>query len=157
MKSRSLVRAPYIAAIAILTIIAISQALSARAADQAAPVANSALAQRAVDDQIAALRTKLHIADAQMPQWNDLAAAMGENARLVRASIADRAKIHPTTIVDTLYAARLEARAHLERLERVIPVAEALYAVLTDDQRAQADLLFSGSAKSNEGLLDTEK
>jgi len=157
MKSRSLVRAPYLAAVAILSVIAVSQPLSSRAADQPASLAGSGAGQSSVDDQIGALRTKLHIADTQMPQWDGLAAAMAENARLVRASIADRAKIHPTTVIDTLYAARLEARAHLERLERVIPVAEALYAVLTEAQRAQADLLFSGSPKSNEELLDTDK
>jgi hypothetical protein len=156
MKSRSIVRARHIAVIAVLSLIAVYQPLSVRAADRPTP-ADTAVPGGSVANQIAALRTKLHITDKQMPQWNDLAAAMEENARLVQASIADRAKIHPTTIIDKLYAARLETRAHLERLERVIAVAEALYAVLTDNQRAQADLLFSGPQKSTEALLDTDQ
>ena len=92
-----------------------------------------------------------------MPQWNALAAAMRENARRIALSRADRAKIHPTNAIDMLYADRRETQARLERLERVIPVAEALFAVLSKDQRTKADRLFDGLMRRHKPILDTSE
>jgi Spy/CpxP family protein refolding chaperone len=136
MKSQTVVRAAKLAiVIAALGIFALAQPSIALAAKHRMPTATEA--------QIVQLGTKLHITAAQKPQWNALAAVMKENARLVHASAADRAKIHPTTVVDKLYADRKASQARLERLERVIPVAEALYAVLTPEQKAKANILFA--------------
>ncbi len=107
------------------------------------------------DAQIAWLQKKLHITAAQMPQWNALAAAMRENAKRIELSRADRTKIHPTNAIDILYADRRETQARLERLERVIPVAEALFAVLNKDQKAAADRLFGGLMRRHAPMLDT--
>ena len=138
----------FVVALSLGGAIAFVQPLSARAADRHAPAASA-------DAQIAWLQKKLHIAAAQMPQWNALAAAMRENARRIALSRADRAKIHPTDVIDELYADRRETQARLERLERVIPVAEALFAVLSKDQRAKADRLFGGLMRRDTPILDT--
>jgi hypothetical protein len=111
---------------------------------------------RQVDAQISSLKQKLRITEAQMPQWNALAAAMRENARRIRLSRADRAKIHPTNVIDELYADRRETQARLERLERIIPLAEALYAVLDPSQKVLADALFGGIRRHHEAVLATE-
>lgn len=109
-----------------------------------------------VDDQIGRLKQNLRITEAQMQQWNALAAAMRENARRVRLSRADRAKIHQTNVIDELYTDRRETQARLERLERIIPLAEALYAVLDPRQKALADTLFGGIRRQHEPVLDTQ-
>jgi hypothetical protein len=137
---------PFVVALSLAGAIALVQPVAARAADRHA--------ERA-DAQIARLQQKLHIAAAQMPQWNALAAAMRDNAKRIELSRADRAKIHPTTVIDELYAERRETQAQLERLERIIPVAEALFAVLSKDQKAKADRLFGGLMRRHRPILDT--
>lgn len=133
MKFQAFARlATIVTALAVLVTVALPP--SAGAAERSTPAAEA---------QIGKIKARLHITAAQEPQWQALAAVMRENARLVRASAADRAKIHPTTIVDKLYADRRATQERLERLERVIPVAEALYAVLTARQKAVADHLFA--------------
>jgi hypothetical protein len=144
---------PFVVALSLGGAIAFVQPLPARAADQPAPAA-SAYSQR-VDAQIARLEKKLHITAAQLPQWNALAAAMRENARRIQLSRADRAKIHPTNVIDLLYASRRETQAQLERLERIIPPAEALLAVLAADQKARADALFGGLMRRDRAIFDT--
>jgi len=70
-------------------------------------------------------------------------------------NLHSRIAIHPSKVIDELYADRRETQARLERLERVIPVAEALFAVLTKDQKAEADMLFGGLLRRHEAALDT--
>lgn len=111
---------------------------------------------RQVDAQIGRVKQKLRITETQMPQWNALAAAMRENARRIRLSRADRAKIHQTNVIDELYSDRRETQARLERLDRIIPLAEALYAVLDPRQKALADTLFGGIRRHHEPVLDTQ-
>jgi len=146
-----------IIALALFGLAALSQPSSARAEEQRAPTVGSDTGNPEsgrIEARITKLRIDLHITDGQMAQWNALAEIMRENARLLRASIADRAQIHRTTIVDKLYADRLEAQAQLKRLDRLIPVAEALYAVLTAEQKAKADAIFGRSRNLNDGTLD---
>ena len=148
MTLRALCRfVPLVVALSLAGAIALVPPASARAADRHAPIASA-------DAQIARLQKKLHIAPAQMPQWNALAAAMRENARRIQLSRADRAKIHPTNVIDLLYADRRETQAQLERLERIIPPAEALLAVLTPHQKAKADALFGGLLRRHTPILD---
>lgn len=147
-----------VAAVSLAGAVAFVPPLSAHAAEQQTAAANAdrgGADARRVDAQIAWLQKKLAITAAQMPQWNALAAAMRENARRIALSRADRAKIHPTNVIDELYADRRETQARLERLERVIPVAEALFAVLNKDQRAKADRLFGGLTRRDKAILDT--
>jgi LTXXQ motif family protein len=136
-----------------------TQIVTANAANQDrahdGPDSGSARAGQ-VDAEIGHLKEKLHITKAQMPQWNALAAAMQENARRIRLSRADRAKIHPTNVIDELYADRRETQARLERLERIIPLAEALYAVLDPNQKVHADALFGGIRRHHDPVLDTQ-
>jgi hypothetical protein len=146
-------------ALALAGAVTFAQPILARAADQSAPAANAAMgdaASKHVDAQIARLQEQLHITAAQMQQWNALAAVMRENAKRVILSRADRAKIHPTNVIDELYAARRESQASTERLERVIPAAEALFAVLANEQKAKANLLFGDLRKRHEAVLDTD-
>jgi hypothetical protein len=138
----------FVVALSLGGAIAFVPPVSARAADRPAPAASA-------DAQVARLQQKLHIAAAQMPQWNALAAAMRDNAKRIELSRADRAKIHPTNVIDQLYADRRETQARLERLERIIPVAEALFAVLSKDQKATADRLFGGLMRRHRPILDT--
>jgi len=136
----------------------VTQMVPAYAADQdRARGPDSEIVQSRQDDaQIGRLKQKLRITDAQLPQWNALAAAMQENARRIRLSRADLAKIHPTDVIDELYADRRETQARLERLERIIPLAEALYAVLDPHQKALADTLFGGIRRRHDPVLDTQ-
>jgi hypothetical protein len=127
---------------------------SAIPADQSPIVTGGYTHNEQVERQIARLHAKLQITAAQVTQWTALVAAMRENARLVKMGRDDRAKFHLTTIIDELHAERTATQARLDRLERVIPVAEALYSVLTEKQRAAADKEFSPPSEPDETLFE---
>jgi hypothetical protein len=138
---------------------ALVPSLSASAAEHGAPAVpadgGSAFWKR-IDVQLARLQHRLHITATQMTPWNALTEAMRDNAKRIQLSRADRAKIHPTNVIDELYADRRETQARLERLERIIPKAEALYAVLTADQKKKAEAIFGGLRRDHEAILDTD-
>jgi periplasmic protein CpxP/Spy len=153
------VRAIWIGVILLGSSVIVAQTVPLYAADQDRAherTDRESVQGRQVDAQIGRLKQDLRITEAQMPQWNALAAAMRENAQRIRLSRADRAKIHQTNVIDELYTDRRETQARLERLERIIPLAEALYAVLDPRQKALADTMFGGIRRHHEPVLDTQ-
>jgi protein CpxP len=93
--------------------------------------------------RIARLHDRLHITAEQMPQWNTVAQAMRDDAGAVRRLSAQRAqRMGAMTAVDDLRSYRDISQAHADGLNKLIPAFEALYAVMSDDQKKNADAVF---------------
>jgi hypothetical protein len=118
--------------------------LLAAAPLQAASVAADA---NAVEARVEALRDRLGITEAQMPQWSIVAAAMRQNDLAVRDGIARYERLR------TAIGSRLGAPDYIDLLERATEIrAEGivrfelafrpLYAVMTVDQQQRADEYF---------------
>jgi opacity protein-like surface antigen len=102
------------------------------------------MAQR-TERHLAALKADLKITDAQAKAWDDYAAAvtaaakaMGEQRKAMMekagtATLPQRLDFHEATLV-----------SHLEQLRKTKAAANALYAVLSDDQKKIADKAAMG-------------
>jgi hypothetical protein len=92
------------------------------------------------------LKTELKITDAQTPQWNAFADAERANAKAMRdmmaAMVANRGL---GTFPERLELHEKLMTARLDGLRKAKSTADALYAVLGDDQKKTADELLSRS------------
>jgi len=147
--ARSLAMASLLCAVVLagpLPAAALDQAPTQQA--QAAPPAGAPPANPApsrserVEQRITKLHEELQVTPVQEPQWNTVAAAMRDHARLVEQAIVQRQKTANTTAVDSLKAYEAIAAANAAGLHKLIPAFEALYGNLSDDQKKKADMLF---------------
>lgn len=112
---------------------------------QASPAPNTQppSPQAAADQRISALQTQLRITPAQTPQWNAFAQAMRDNANSTDALFRQRAGAAATmTAVENMKSYAQVARAYADNTEALAQAFEALYGVLTPDQRQTVDTLF---------------
>jgi protein CpxP len=98
-----------------------------------------------VEDRIKTLHEDLHITPDQEAAWAPVAQAMRDQATAMQQAIQQRRQNPSLTAVDDLKAYEAIADAHAEGLRKLVPSFEALYAALSDDQKKEADLLFSQS------------
>ncbi len=97
-----------------------------------------------VEARIKALHDELKITPAEEPQWSAVAAAMRDNAKSTGALIAERAKkTKSMSAVENLRTYEAIAKAHLDGIEKLLPAFEALYAVMPEAQKKNADLVFN--------------
>jgi hypothetical protein len=95
------------------------------------------------DKQIAAMHAKLKITAAQDPQWEAYVKAQRDAAEQMSELIAKReATASSSNAVDDFKAYAKIAQAHADGLKNVIPAFEALYGVLSDDQKKIADTML---------------
>jgi periplasmic protein CpxP/Spy len=99
-----------------------------------------------VDGQIATLHRKLGITAEQEPQFKAYADVMRGNAEAMDALFKERAQStgpNPADAADSRlhWYARLTA-AHAEGVGRLVPVFDALYQSLSDQQKKTADAVF---------------
>ena len=124
--------------------------MMARGRDDSMPMTSMAgMMDGHIEGRLAFLKTELHITDSQMPQWNAFADAM-------RASAKRMAEMHGTTMHGGAMGAmparaperldRIEKMmsAHLESLRAAEAALRPLYAVLSDEQKKEADALLVG-------------
>ena len=114
------------------------------AADKSAqpPAAAAAQPPREVEARIAELHRRLLITTAQEPQFKAYADVMRSNALTIRTLFDQRAKETDMSAVARLrWVARLTA-AHAENLNKLVPVFDALYQSLSDQQKKAADAVF---------------
>ena len=113
--------------------------------------ARAAKASRAdrVEARITMLHAKLAITSAQEPAWQNVTQIMRDNAQAMEALTKGRAdKAKTMTAVDDLKSYAEITNAHADGLKKFVPVFEALYASMSDAQKAQADTLFRGHHRS---------
>jgi periplasmic protein CpxP/Spy len=116
------------------------------AADQAAtPTTAKRSSTERVEAHIASLHTRLQITPAQETQWNAVAQAMRDSAQKMEAAIQQRQQAKTMTAVDDLKAYQAIADAHSQGLQELIPAFDALYASMSDEQKKNADAVFSRS------------
>jgi cytochrome c551/c552 len=112
-----------------------------------APLAPHPSPQSAADQRIQALRTQLHVTDAQTPQWNAFAQAMRDNATSTDALFRQRASSAATmSALDNMKSYAKVARAYADNTEALATAFEALYGVLSDQQKQAIDTLFRQDA-----------
>jgi protein CpxP len=103
--------------------------------------------QAAADQRIQALRTELHIADAQLPQWNAFAQVMRDNATKTDVLFRQRASAAASmNALDNMKSYADIARAYADNTQALATAFEALYGVLTVQQKQTIDTLFRQDA-----------
>jgi hypothetical protein len=142
-----------LAAATFLGALALTVPLNPAAAQEQAPAAASKAhghkaaeqnPEERVEAHIADLKAKLKITDAEAPQWDAVANVMRENAKESQARIdARNANTAATTAVDDLKNYAAFAQGHADGLKRMETAFEALYNVMPDDQKKNADLVFA--------------
>jgi cytochrome c551/c552 len=114
--------------------------------------------QSAADQRIQALRTQLHITDAQVPQWNAFAQAMRDNATSTDALFRQRATSAATmSALDNMKSYAQVARAYADNTEALATAFEALYGVLADQQKQTIDTLFRQEASRTAAQQQTKR
>lgn len=139
-----------LATAAILGVVVFAQVPPAQAASQAPQQlasTDAAKAQHAsvdrVEARIADLHKKLRITAAQASEWNAFAAVMRDNAKTIRATLADKPNAATMSAVDDLNAYQDLAKAHVDGLARLIPAFQTLYLTMSDSQKKTADAMFA--------------
>lgn len=107
-----------------------------------------ALAASQVDQRITALHTKLQIAPAQQPQWDQFTQVMRVNAQAMDDRFQRRVQVMPTMSA----AENMQSYAHLvvehgEDVQRLTAAFDTLYAGLSDQQKRIADQSFRDGAQ----------
>jgi periplasmic protein CpxP/Spy len=98
-----------------------------------------------VETRIKKLHEALHITPDQEQLWAPVAQAMRDGAVVMEQALQQRQQSPSMTAVDDLKNYQAIARAHAQSLEKLVPAFDALYAGLSDDQKKEADVLFSRS------------
>jgi periplasmic protein CpxP/Spy len=105
--------------------------------------------QSSADQRIQALRAQLHITDAQNQQWNAFAEAMRQNAASTDALFRKRASAAATmNALENMQSYAQVARAYADNTQALATAFEALYDVLSAQQKQTADALFRQDAKT---------
>jgi osmotically-inducible protein OsmY len=102
-----------------------------------------------VEARITQLHATLHITPAQEELWTNVTQVMRDNARTMEGLTKTRADQAPTmTAVEDLHSYAAITNAHAEGLTKFVPAFEALYASMSDAQKAEANTMFRGPHRS---------
>ena len=116
----------------------------------AAPASDSAAGLTSVGGRIRDLHKKLHITEAQKPQWDALAMVMRDNAQamvdLQKQRAADSQSMSAVEVIKS-YESVIEA--HESGMKKFVPPFEALYNTMSDTQKKSADSLFRNREKTS--------
>ena len=97
-----------------------------------------------VEDRIIALHQELRITQDQEPQWQQVANVMRTNDNNLRTMVQERHRnANNMNAVADLESFQSVAQAHVDGLQRLIPVFNDLYTDMSDAQRNQADHAFN--------------
>jgi osmotically-inducible protein OsmY len=98
-----------------------------------------------VEDRITMLHATLNITPAQEELWTNVTQVMRDNAKTMDALTTARADQAKTmTAVEDLKSYTEITKAHAEGLTTFLPAFEALYASMSDAQKAEANTMFRG-------------
>jgi hypothetical protein len=122
----------------------LAQANPADAAPAPPPPSNQPRIGPSVETRIEDLHRNLKITAAQEPQWRQFAQVMRDNAHALDAILQERsANINKMNAVDDLRSYEKLADAHADGLKKLVPAFEALYNTMSDEQKKNADVVFS--------------
>ena len=98
-----------------------------------------------VEDRITMLHATLNITPAQEELWTNVTQVMRDNARTMDALTTARVDQAKTmNAVEDLKSYTEITKAHTEGLTKFLPAFEALYASMSDAQKAEANTMFRG-------------
>jgi protein CpxP len=118
--------------------------LAMKAADPAAMKAADAKRDAAVEHHIADLHAKLKITPAEESKWKEVAETMRDNAKELDRVIDKRdASVKSATAMDNLNGYAEIAQAHANNVKKLAKAFSGLYSVMSDDQKKEADEVFS--------------
>jgi len=108
---------------------------------------------RHLDGLIAFYKAELQISEAQLPQWNALAAALQEQAKRLRDQRRNMMQMMPRMrpVPDQIKGRIEQLTAQLDCLKAIETAALPLYAVLSDRQKRIADELIAESFMAKHG------
>ena len=132
-----------------ITVLLINAALAQGIAPMSASAASPPIATppdgkgrapAGVEQHMAEMRRRLAITAAQQPQWDAFVGVMRQNAQRMQAAYADRsARAAGMNAVDGMRSYADLARARADDLQRLVPAFEALYSVMSPEQKLNAD------------------
>ena len=103
-----------------------------------------------VEARITMLHSTLNITPAQEELWTHVTQVMRDNAQTMEALAQARAdKAKTMTAVEDLKSYAEITDAHADGLKKFVPVFEALYASMSDAQKANANTMFRGHNRSH--------
>jgi hypothetical protein len=101
-----------------------------------------------VDRRLAAFKARLKITDAQTKAWDEYAAAVRDAAKaMTEQRMNTMEKARTATLPQRLDLHDAMLASHLEQLRKTKAAANALYAVLSDDQKKIADSSMMGTMR----------
>jgi protein CpxP len=118
----------------------VAQATPAPAPPSTAPASQRPI--RRVEARISALHKQLGITPAEEPQFNAFADVMRSNAQTMRALFQERAKSTDSSALGQLRWYSQITTAHAEGIAKLVPVFEALYQSMPEQQKKTADAVF---------------
>jgi hypothetical protein len=122
--------------------------LAAAATPETAPPRPDRSQEDRVETRIKDLHSKLKITGVQEAQWNAFAEVMRDNAQAVDTVLKERSEnLHTMNAVDDLRSYQKLADAHADGLRRLVPAFEALYNLMSEDQKKTADVVFAEHEK----------
>ncbi|MGC1397574.1 Spy/CpxP family protein refolding chaperone [Candidatus Binatus sp.] len=122
---------------------AASDSQQAMASTEAEPAGGTAVEARIKD-----LHKRLHITEAQKPQWDNLIQVMRENAQAMTDLQKERAAdAQSMSAVDVIKSYESVIAAHEDGMKKFVPPFEALYNTMSDAQKKTADSLFRSREK----------
>jgi protein CpxP len=121
----------------------------AQAAETTAAPRPESAGSSPVEARIEELHKKLHITDAQKPQWDAVAQVMRENAQAIVDLEKQRATdVQSMTAVDVVKSYESVIEAHEAGIKKFITAFEALYDSMSEEQKKIADSLFRSRART---------
>jgi len=135
-----------LAVLALVGAAAAATPSTAFAADSAT-TSDKAAAQKPIDhadDRIKQLHTELKITPDQEPKFEKLADVMRENAKDMSGEVEKSEAAKKTSgALDDLKVYQERVQVHADGLKKLVPAFEGLYAVLSDEQKKEADEMFA--------------
>jgi LTXXQ motif family protein len=104
-----------------------------------------------VEARIKELHSKFHVTAAEEAQWSNVAQMMRDNAKTMVGLQKDRgenAKSTAMSAVDVLKSYSEVIDAHADGIHKFIPVFQAFYDTMSDEQKKTADALFRSRART---------
>jgi hypothetical protein len=125
-------------------LVAVAPTLSLTPARADAPAASQRPSH--IEGRIAFLQAELHITADQMPLWNAVADVLRQNDQAMRSAWADLRQggdKEDVSALDRLTQMQKMAELKADSLGKLLTAVKPLYAVLSDDQKKNADELLS--------------
>jgi hypothetical protein len=136
--------------IIVATVLALSPPVLAQTAPAPPQTAAPASPQEAAAQRLQGLQAELHITDAQAPQWRAFAQAMQDNATSTDALFRQRANATQSmNALDNMKSYAQVVCTYADDTEKLSAAFEALYGVLSDQQKQTIDTLFRQQATQN--------